>query len=202
MLLAALYRQYTVHPMQYIYESMGVKITPLEEGDPECDLIRAYCLNTATSPANSNSMPITKLRIFKIQRKGEPEKFEEVAKAIGNRKLLFHGSGISNFLGLLSQGMRIAPPEAPTTGFMFGKGCYFADMLQKSLQYANGHKSKLLLLCDVALGKAKKLYRAEYVEKLEPEYQSVKGCGSHGPDFKNKKVIAPQGFSLPTGPAI
>lgn len=109
---------------------------------------------------------------------------------------------MSNWLGLLAQGMRIAPPEAPTTGFMFGKGCYFADMMQKSLSYSSGFKHKLLLLCDVALGKEKKMYRAEYVEKLEAGFNSVKGCGKHGPDFKKKKMTAPQGYSLPMGPAI
>lgn len=125
-----------------------------------------------------------------------------MANEIGNRKLLFHGSGVSNFLGLLAQGMRIAPPEAPATGYMFGKGCYFADMLQKSLQYSNGIKSKLLLLCDVALGRSKKLYRAEYVEKLEDGFHSVKGCGKLGPDFHNMKVVSPQGYSLPMGKPI
>ena len=101
MLLAALYRQYTLNPMQYIYASMGVRITPLEEGDPECDLIRAYCLNTASSPANGG-VGVKRIKIFKIERKGEPERFEKVAAEVGNRKLLFHGSGISNFLGLLA----------------------------------------------------------------------------------------------------
>jgi hypothetical protein len=28
---------------------------------------------------------------------------------------------------------RIAPPEAPVSGYRFGKGCYFADMSSKSL---------------------------------------------------------------------
>ena len=46
-----------------------------------------------------------------------------------NRMLLWHGSRISNFAGILSQGLRIAPPEAPVTGYMFGKGVYFADMV-------------------------------------------------------------------------
>jgi hypothetical protein len=41
-----------------------------------------------------------------------------------------------NFIGILSQGLRIAPPEAPATGYMFGKGVYFADMFDKSFQYA------------------------------------------------------------------
>lgn len=126
LLLAALYRQYTMNPIQYIYNSMGAKITPLEEGDPECDMVRAYCLNTG------KDCDIKGLRIFKVERRGEVEPFEKIAEAIGNRKLLFHGSSMTNFLGILAQGMRIAPPEAPTTGFMFGKGCYFADMFAKS----------------------------------------------------------------------
>lgn len=31
------------------------------------------------------------------------------------------GSRLTNFMGILSQGLRIAPPEAPATGYMFGK---------------------------------------------------------------------------------
>ena len=31
--------------------------------------------------------------------------------------------------GILSTGLRIAPPEAPVTGYMFDKGVYFADMV-------------------------------------------------------------------------
>ena len=29
----------------------------------------------------------------------------------------------------------IAPPEAPVTGYMFGKGLYFADLSSKSANY-------------------------------------------------------------------
>ena len=36
-----------------------------------------------------------------------------------------------------NQGLRIAPPEAPVTGYMFGKGVYFADMVSKSANYCN-----------------------------------------------------------------
>ena len=42
-------------------------------------------------------------------------------KDIGNRMLLWHGSRLTNFVGIISQGLRIAPPEAPVTGYMFGK---------------------------------------------------------------------------------
>ena len=32
--------------------------------------------------------------------------------------LLWHGSRLTNWVGILSQGLRIAPPEAPVTGYM------------------------------------------------------------------------------------
>lgn len=38
------------------------------------------------------------------------------------------GSRSTNFAGILKQGLRIAPPEAPVTGYMSGKGVYFADV--------------------------------------------------------------------------
>jgi len=69
--------------------------------------------------------------------------------------LLWHGSRLTNFVGILSQGLRIAPPEAPVSGYMFGKGVYFADMASKSANYCfTNHQNNtgILLLCEVALG--------------------------------------------------
>lgn len=51
-------------------------------------------------------------------------------------------------------GLRIAPPEAPVTGYMFGKGVYFADMFSKSANYCCASQqasSGVLLLCEVVL---------------------------------------------------
>lgn len=70
-----------------------------------------------------------------MQRKGEAEMIHAY-KDVPNHFLLFHGSAMFNFIGILSQGLRIAPPEAPATGYMFGKGVYFADMFEKSFGYA------------------------------------------------------------------
>lgn len=44
--------------------------------------------------------------------------FAERSKGIKNKQLLWHGSRLSNWTGILSQGLRIAPPEAPATGYM------------------------------------------------------------------------------------
>jgi poly [ADP-ribose] polymerase len=40
-----------------------------------------------------------------------------------------------NFAGILSRGLRIALPEAPVSGYMFGKGIYLAEMSSKSANY-------------------------------------------------------------------
>jgi len=56
----------------------------------------------------------------------------------------------------LSQGLRIAPPEAPVTGYMFGKGVYLADISSKSANYcfpAQSGGTAILLLCEAELGK-------------------------------------------------
>lgn len=70
--------------------------------------------------------------------------------------MLWHGSRVTNFVGILSEGLRIAPPEAPVTGYMFGKGIYFADVSSKSAGYCRAtleNPEGLLVLCEVALGK-------------------------------------------------
>ena len=79
--------------------------------------------------------------------------------------LLWHGSRLTNYVGIISQGLRIAPPEAPVTGYMFGKGVYFADMVTKSAQYcwtSRENNTGLMLLCDVALGDPNELYYSNY----------------------------------------
>lgn len=51
--------------------------------------------------------------------------------------------------------MRIAPPEAPCSGYRFGKGCYFADLCGKSVGYARPYSSGgigLFIVAEIALG--------------------------------------------------
>ena len=63
---------------------------------------------------------LTILDAFTVSRHSESERFEPWLD-LHNHQLLWHGSRVSNFVGILSQGLRIAPPEAPVTGYMFGK---------------------------------------------------------------------------------
>lgn len=93
--------------------------------------------------------------IFRIQRKNETSDLPTSTTCSSDRRLLWHGSRSTNYGGILSQGLRIAPPEAPVTGYMFGKGVYFADISSKSANYCcpyNSNNTGLLLLCDVEVG--------------------------------------------------
>lgn len=107
------------------------------------------------------------------------------AHDIHNKMLLWHGSRLTNFVGILSQGLRIAPPEAPVTGYMFGKGVYFADMSSKSANYCFTNSENnigLLILCEVALGNCNEKMHADYnASNLPDGKHSTKGIGKIAP---------------------
>jgi poly [ADP-ribose] polymerase 2/3/4 len=61
-------------------------------------LIDDYIKNT------SEGLKLKMLDCYKLSRKGEEKRFK---KAIGNNLLLWHGSRLSNFVGILSQGKHL-----------------------------------------------------------------------------------------------
>ena len=155
MLKASLKDDSHLNQLDRQFQTLGMEeMEPLNPKSSEFNELSDYLLKTkgATHHVNYNVQDI-----FRIQRKGEFERFDKspYAKASGNRRLLWHGSRVTNFAGILSQGLRIAPPEAPATGYMFGKGIYLADMSSKSANYCNHYQSggiALLLLCEAELG--------------------------------------------------
>lgn len=69
-------------------------------------------------------------------------------------------------------------PSAFQTGYMFGKGVYFADMVSKSANYCHAYASNpigLMLLCEVALGNMYELTGAKSITKLPQGKHSTKG---------------------------
>ncbi|OBT83286.1 hypothetical protein VE02_08474 [Pseudogymnoascus sp. 03VT05] len=138
------------------FQGLGIQeMIPLGPKSSEFEELKNYLLNTRGATHNLNC---NVEQIFRMERVGEKERFEkgDFASIAGDRRLLWHGSRCTNFAGILSQGLRIAPPEAPVSGYMFGKGIYLADMSSKSANYccpyiSGGHA--LLLLCEAELGK-------------------------------------------------
>jgi len=136
-LMGALHNIQSKNPLDYCFESLNIKLLPLGNESPEFHLIKKYVANGKRGGYNDSFIK----NIFAIERKGEVERMSQW-RHLKNRMYLWHGSKISNFMGILSQGLRIAPPEAPSTGYMFGKGIYFADMFDKSLGYANDYNAR------------------------------------------------------------
>jgi len=200
-LLGALYNIKVLNPMDYIIEALGIRLLPLQKKQREYKLINQYIQN-----GFSSYRPDSIVNVFALERRGEAERIAQWKDA-KNRTYLWHGSKTINFMGILSQGLRIAPPEAPATGYMFGKGIYFADTFDKSYGYCQNYSynardnTKLILLCEVALGSPLELYNADYITKLDAPYKSVKGCGRQGPDPAYNEVLA-NGAIVPLGKSI
>ncbi|PVH96833.1 PARP-domain-containing protein [Periconia macrospinosa] len=137
------------------FKGLGLEeMTVLDRNDNEFQELASYLSETKGSTHNVQYQVID---IFRIERNGELDRFKksEFAKIKSDRRLLWHGSRATNFGGILSQGLRIAPPEAPVSGYMFGKGIYLADMSSKSANYCCAYNSgghALLLLCEAELG--------------------------------------------------
>lgn len=182
------------HPIDKHYKTLNCSLTPLDHESDDFKVIAKYLENTHAETHNQYHMEL--LDVFELDR--GKKSFTDV----GNRMLLWHGSRLTNWVGILSQGLRIAPPEAPVTGYMFGKGVYFADMSSKSANYCFATKSKnvgLLVLSEVSLGKCNELLSADYsADKLPSDCHSVKGMGKIAPD-PSETFTMPDGVVVPFG---
>jgi len=174
------------------YEKLNCHIEPLEKSSEEFKRIEEYVKNTyarGTPPKIAN--------VYAVERRGETDRFAEKGGKIGNRKLLWHGSRLTNFVGILSQGLRIAPPEAPVSGYRFGKGLYFADMCSLSAAYcrSSGSEDFCMLLVDVAMGEPTKLTRDQFMEKPLGRTHSTLATGSEAPSSSHTMTLRPPKFS-------
>ncbi|KAK3686150.1 poly-ribose polymerase-like protein [Podospora appendiculata] len=177
-----------IHPLDKQFQGLGLEeMTPLDPATQEFEHLQDYLMNTRGSTHNANYRIEA---IFRIERQGEKSRFDSspFAGPPRDRRLLWHGSRSTNFGGILSQGLRIAPPEAPVSGYMFGKGIYLADMSSKSANYCCPNYSNgtaLLLLCEAELG--------------DPMQQLTGSSYNAGDEAKAKGMISTWGMGL-TGP--
>ncbi|KAK3498775.1 PARP-domain-containing protein [Neurospora hispaniola] len=203
--------QFDVHPLDRQYQGLKMQeMTPLDRASTEFAQLADYLVETR---GNTHGLNYQVEEIFRIERQGEFDRFDQSDYADGkmklkkNRKLLWHGSRSTNFGGILSQGLRIAPPEAPVNGYMFGKGVYLADMSSKSAGYCCAYLSNgtaLLLLCEAELGDPiQELTGADYNAGEHAKQNgmlSTWGKGGTGPlKWKDAGVVNPalQGVMMP-----
>ncbi|XP_046707984.1 poly [ADP-ribose] polymerase 2 isoform X3 [Silurus meridionalis] len=187
------------NPLDKHYRSLNCLLQPLDPHTHEYQVIVKYL--QSTHAATHTDYTMTVLDIFSVEREAEKDNF---LSHLHNRTLLWHGSRLSNWVGILSQGLRVAPPEAPVTGYMFGKGIYFADMSSKSANYCfttPKNNVGLLSLSEVALGDCNELLDANYdADKLPSGKHSTKGLGQTAPDPNHSITL--DGVKVPFGPAV
>ncbi|XP_072261350.1 protein mono-ADP-ribosyltransferase PARP4 isoform X6 [Pyxicephalus adspersus] len=122
------------------------------------------------------------LRVFRVGRLTEATNFRN---DLGNVKSLLHASSLRNIVGILSRGLLLPKIIVEEFGLdrtdigNLGSGIYFSDSISTSVKYteALGSSSeRILLVCDVALGKTKDVGMRDYSIIKPPEgFHSLHG---------------------------
>ena len=160
------------------YRALGAEISVVSKDDP---VYTQVAQKIVESQSKRHPFRLRVGRLLAARLPDERARFETGGRAAGNLQGLFHGTKNCNMVGILSRGLLIAPKHAPVTGYMFGKGIYFADQSSKSAQYSlmwasNKRPTGYLFLADVALGRIKKETGPKYREEAPRGYHSVQGC--------------------------
>ncbi|MHB1953119.1 MAG: hypothetical protein ACYCOU_05175 [Sulfobacillus sp.] len=162
--------------------------------DPEViETIRSYL----TTNRGSHDFQLEVKHIFAVCRQGE-----KLSEESGNCQLLWHGSRLANFAGILTQGLKINPLNVVRHGSMFGNGIYFANSATKSAQYLHAAKGQLgvLALCAVSLGNCWELKQSANVQTLPAGFSSVWGRGEMTPDpRRHQKLPGDPRITVPIG---
>ncbi|MED6238228.1 hypothetical protein ATANTOWER_013523, partial [Ataeniobius toweri] len=128
------------------------------------------------------------VQIQQIMRVGRAVELQTFQSELGNIKPLLHSSSPSNFVGILSRGLLLPRVGVEHHGIErtdvgnLGSGIYFSDALSTSLKYSKPSEtdgSRLLLVCDVALGLCKNVHKRDLTLTQAPNgYHSVHGVRS------------------------
>ena len=78
------------------YEKLNTKTNYVEPNSEAYEMIKTYIKNTHASTHKQYELEID--RIFELDKDLDNKRFKDV----GNRMLLWHGSRLTNFVGILS----------------------------------------------------------------------------------------------------
>ncbi|XP_056320851.1 LOW QUALITY PROTEIN: protein mono-ADP-ribosyltransferase PARP4-like [Danio aesculapii] len=131
--------------------------------------------------------PVQIQQILRVSRGVELQMFRE---ELGNIKPLLHSTSPSSLVGILSRGLLLPMVGVKLHGIErtdignLGGGIYFSDSLKTSVKYSKPSVtdgSRLLLVCEVALGRCKDLLKKDTSLTCAPDgFHSVHGvCCSH-----------------------
>lgn len=154
-ILAAKHHVDSINPLDYAYHTLNCSlknVSPMDSAS-ESQLIQRYM----------GSQEHELVHLFTVNRADEESRFRPFENE-PDRKLLWHGSRVGNFMGILKQGLRVTPRTSNVInvsnhnlklliievtlnrhliffllqqGAMLGNGVYFADTFSKSLSYSS-----------------------------------------------------------------
>lgn len=135
-------------PTRVRYEALGCGIRPLEDSSEEFATIKERFLS---SWKDDSKKPTIK-NIFAVRRSTEEESF---TKHVDHQEVLFHGSEVRHFVGILSRGLLMEEADGGSATSL-GKAIYFSDSASKSAEFSSAGKTqgtRLLSVALVALGR-------------------------------------------------
>lgn len=189
--------------MDEIYASLQTHITTVEPMSAEWNQLATYIKNTH-APTHHYQLKLK--NIYQISKQQQDAKDpNNIFATTKNHKLLIHGSRMCNFVGILTEGLRVPNNQQVSNGAMFGQGIYYADSISKSFNYcyaADSANKGLILLCEVALGNTETVYHAMDVP-LRANYNSRHALGQSTPNpaTAEKSVVYPE-VEIPLGKLI
>ncbi|XP_026231805.1 protein mono-ADP-ribosyltransferase PARP4 [Anabas testudineus] len=127
----------------------------------------------------------SKVTIRQVMRVNRGVELQMFKSEVGNIKPLLHSSSPSNFVGILSRGLLLPRVGVELHGIQrtdvgnLGSGIYFSDAMSTSVKYTKPSEtdgSRMLLVCDVALGCCRDLHKRDFTLTQAPEgHHSVHG---------------------------
>lgn len=91
------------NPLDDQYASLHCELEPMDHNADEFKMIQRYVSLTHAPTHNTYTLEV--LDVFAVNREGESEGFKKF-KDFPNRQLLWHGSRLTNWAGILSTGLR------------------------------------------------------------------------------------------------
>jgi len=185
------------NPLDIKFEALDCQIELLNPDTEEYKIIYDKILNIEHQSIDPNSIHIH--NIFKTERNDENRAY---SRHMTNQNLLFHGSRVSNFVGLLSRGLllpKVVVSEGLTTRTDFGylgAGVYFSDSFVDSIKYAlpaTNSNLRYMTICQVAMGNEKKYTTiTKELDRAPPGYNSCYGVGKYtdpNSDFETNEIV-------------
>ena len=160
--------------------------------DPAGDDHRRVASHVLGSQRRGRSIKVH--NVFAVRRDEEHARF---TGGVGNERVLFHGSRVQNWVGILSRGILLPKVVVKlgvgrTDAGWLGNGIYFGDAACTSSAYtsAGRRKTRFMAVARVALGKPKEYRKITYgLSAPPPGYDSCHGVRGMLSDFSDDEYV-------------